>query len=109
MINLLLTFLLATFNAIVVPEIKALPDDQFIVTFEPGAVAYCTIFTQISGDDRPYEPHSCGLLDPTIGSYRDSWAGINPADADWDVYAEVQYETAHGIESVETNHLKVHR
>lgn len=98
-------------TAITVPEIKPLPDETFLVTFERGAVGACTIYTQLSGEGRPYEPRSCWWFsNQNIGSYTDDWDGIRREDVDWDVYAEIEYlDKAGKAETVETNHLKVHR
>lgn len=110
MTKFILAALLAA-TAITVPEIKARPNETFIISFEPGAVGACTVFTQISGEGRPYEPRSCWWFgDQKIGNYTDDWDLIRREDADWDVYAEIEYTTADGkTETVETNHLKVHR
>lgn len=111
MLKYFIGLLLLPVVAITVPEIRPRPDETFIISFEPGAVGACTVFTQISGEGRPYEPRSCWWFgDQQIGSYTDDWDLIRREDAEWDVYAEIEYVDKSGkSEVVETNHLKVHR
>jgi hypothetical protein len=101
MIHLILSLLLA----IIVPEVKQIPNDRFLVSFEKGATDACLHFTQLSGEGRPYTFHVCRyFVETNVTNYMEEWA-IEPMDVDWDVYAEIIYDK----ESVETNHLKVHR
>lgn len=96
--------------AITVPTITALPEERFEVNFESGADGACTVFTQLTGEGRPYMFRSCHELGPRVHTFIDDWDLVIRSNDDWDVFTEIYYTTAgNTVETVETNHLKVHR
>ena len=81
------------------PVIAVMPDGQmFRVTFEPGAVAACTVYQQqtlsppnVHWPDGHYTPRHCGTLQEQMGAYEDDWAFIKAEQTPWRVWSEVQY------------------
>jgi hypothetical protein len=101
--------------------------EEFLILYEKGAVWFCTVFEHQGGSypaPENYAPRHCGQLDPSLGFYEDNWEYIcvpsepycTTYDADWIVYAVIQYPTniinsdgSSELFSVETNKIKVHR
>lgn len=97
----------------------------FKVTYPRGAIWTCVVFRmtepteadQVLWPGGYYAPRSCGPLDSHSTTFTEEW---NPYirdpqtnkdyDADWDVYAEIQYPNKDGgFREVETNRVRVHR
>lgn len=74
-----------------------LTGERFLVTFSPGAVYACTIYTSTTetimqdGKTVPYAPRHCWFVDEDATEYDDDWAFIEPAGSAWLVQATMYY------------------
>jgi hypothetical protein len=100
--------------------------ETYTVTFDKGAIFTCTIFRMVEATetnldqwpDGHYAPRVCGMIDdPNMTSYVEQFSPyiFNPQtgqsyNAEWDVYAELQYPTGrNSFTTVETNRVRVRK
>lgn len=108
MITLLLALWLSLPSITASPATLYTPHGEFVtIQFAPGAIWTCVVF---ENQERDYSPRKCWGLTVGMSSYQEDWTYINTEDADWLVWAFIQYEQVAGtFLKVETNRVEIHR
>jgi hypothetical protein len=100
--------------------------DTYTVTFDRGAIFSCVVFRmteptepdRVQWPDGHYAPRTCLMLDDSdVTSYVEEFSPYifnpqtgQPYNAEWDVYAELQYPTGrNSFTTVETNRVRVRK
>lgn len=96
------------------------PKAPFEVSFSPGAIWACTVYTsktetieevQPNGSTKrvPYAPRHCWELLESATSYEDDWAYIIPNKGAWEVWAELYYpqQGSQDVVGIESNRVEV--
>lgn len=77
-------------------------EQAFRITFPAGATQACVVFTQQTGEGRPYAPVRCLLTEDDTTEFTADWGIIPEKDAFWTVKGRVHYWVDEG-----TDHARI--